>query len=144
MIEGRVGVHPIPKDWIYRLWPHFYAGVCVYREKTPHQIGTPAEILLNWCSEEGDDVVGFSLDGKYAGFASYRMLSAEGETWATFAMIYATEDGVLEQAMRLAKRFFRERGADRINYFTARKGFRRLAPRLGFEPRIIEYTMEVN
>lgn len=144
MTEGRVGVHPVPAEWIGRLWPAFYAGVQTYRAKTPHKIGTPQEILEWWMSEEGDKVLAFSLDGKYAGFASYKLLSVEGETWATFAMIYAQDDGVLEQAMRLAKPFFRQLGADRINYFTARKGFKRLAPRLGFEPRIIEYTMEVN
>jgi hypothetical protein len=54
------------------------------------------------------------------------------------------ETSVLAKAMPLAKELFKKLGCTHINYFTARAGFQRLAPRLGFSSRIIEWIMEVD
>lgn len=147
---ARVTIHRVPRQHIFRIWPILYAGVATYIEKTPHLIGTPNEILANWLDPDGDELIVIMLDRKtYAGFASFKVLQLEGEIWATFAMIYADEDAakdveVLEEAMPLAKDLFKRMGCSHINYFTARKGFKRLAPRLGFRSRIIEWVTEVD
>lgn len=147
---ARVTIHRVPKEHIYRIWPILYRGVVTYSEKTPHQIGTPNEVLENWLDPGGDELIVIMLDGKtYAGFASFKVLPMEGEVWATLAMIYADEDvakevPVLEEAMPLARELFKRMGCSHMNYFTARKGFQRLAPRLGFRSRIIEWVTEVD
>lgn len=147
---AKVTIHRVPKREVFRIWPILYRGVQTYREKTPHQIGTPAEILANWQDPDGDELIVIMLDGRtYGGFASFKILELEGERWATFAMIYADEEAsrtvpVLELAMPLAKELFKKLGCTHMNYFTARKGFQRLAPRLGFHSRIIEWVTEVS
>lgn len=148
---ARVTIHRVPKEHIFRIWPILYAGVLTYIEKTPHLIGTPNEVLANWLDPDGDELIVIMLDGKaYAGFCSFKILHMEGEIWATLAMIYADEKNligevsILEEAMPLAKDLFKQMGCTHMNYFTARRGFRRLAPRLGFRSRIIEWITEVD
>lgn len=147
---SRVSIHLIPRKEIYKRWPLLYRGVVKYTEKTPHKIASPNEILLSWMSPEGDELIIIMLDGKtYAGFVSFKILEIEDETWGTFAMIYADEEAsrnvsILEEAMPLAKEMFKQRGCTHMNYLTARKGFARLAPRLGFRSRIIEWVTEVD
>lgn len=146
---ARVTIHRVPKEHVFRIWPLLYRGVLVYSEKTPHFIGEPSAILANWMDPVGDDLIVIMLDDKiYAGFASYKVIEMEGERWGTFAMIYADEEAakdvpVLEEAMPLAREMFRQMGCTHMNYFTARKGFQRLAPRLGFKSRIIEWMTEL-
>jgi hypothetical protein len=147
---ARVTIHHVPREHVLRIWPILYAGVATYITKTPHQIGTPQEVLANLMSPDGDELMVMMLDAKqYAGFGTFKILHLEGEIWGTFAMIYADEEAsklepVLEEAMKLAKEYFRRRGCTHMNYFTARKGFQRLAPKLGFKSRIIEWVTEVN
>jgi hypothetical protein len=143
---AKVTVHRVPKDQVFRIWPLLYEGVLTYIEKTPHEIGTPQEVLRNWLSPEGDQLLVVMLDAKqYLGFASYKVLDIEGERWATFAMIYLpNEFASFKEAIPEAMRIFKREGCTHVNYFTARKGFARLAPRLGFRPRITEWVAEVN
>lgn len=147
---ARVTIHHVPRKYALRVWPHLYAGVLTYIDKTPHTVGTPQQILENLMSPGGDELMMMMLDAKeYAGFGTFKILRLEGEIWGTFAMIYADEEAskkaeVLVEGMKLAKEYFRRRGCTHMNYFTARKGFQRLAPKLGFKSRIIEWVTEVN
>jgi hypothetical protein len=155
MVMARVTIHYVPKEHVLRIWPILYEGVSTYIQKTPHLVGDPNEILANLVSPGGDELLVIMLreddgtDGRYAGFGTFKILHIEGEVWGTFAMIYAdagpaSEAAVLPEAMVLAREYFRGRGCTHMNYFTARKGFQRLAPRLGFRSRIIEWVTEVN
>jgi hypothetical protein len=141
-----VTIHHVPRSQVPRIWPLLYEGVTTYIEKTPHQIGTPPEILHNLTSEGGDELLIIMVNGKeYVGFGTFKILNLEGEVWGTFAMIYAKPShDVLPEAMELARDYFRRRGCTHMNYFTARKGFQKLAPRLGFQSRIIEWVTEVS
>jgi hypothetical protein len=148
---ARVTIHHVPKEHVLRIWPILYEGVSTYIQKTPHLVGDPNEILANLVSPGGDELLAIMLreddgsNGEYAGFGTFKILQIEGEVWGTFAMIYARPSyDVLPDAMALAREYFRGRGCTHMNYFTARKGFQRLAPRLGFKSRIIEWVTEVN
>lgn len=145
--EDVVVVWPVPRIWISRVWPVVEEGVGKYIKKTPHQIGTPEDIRVDLESEDGDNLLLMLRAGKYAGFATYKIIEFESEKMACFAMIYADENAAglesLKRGIELARGLFANAGCTRASFFTARRGFRRLAPRLGFSERIVEYTMEV-
>lgn len=142
-VDGRV----VPKPLVKNLWPVLREGVAVYRSKTPHAIGTEAEVLEALSHPEGDDLFMFSVNDEYAGFMTFKAQDLEGERWGTIAMIYVEprfqQGEVLPRAAQLLEKVLRRQGCNIMNYMTARKGFQRLAPRLGFRPRIIEWMKEI-
>jgi len=137
----------IGKPRVRLLWPLVAPGVEHYREKSPHHT-PPEEELLQWLeSPEGDELFVFTADARYAGFVTFRVQRLDDEVWGTIAMIYVQPEfqggDVLPQVVQALEVELRSRGATVMNYMTKRPGFRRLAPRLGFQPRIIEWMKEL-
>jgi GNAT superfamily N-acetyltransferase len=144
MVKGTV----VRRDRLLGVCPTLHQGVEIYRQKTPHEIGSLEEIFEFLTSPEGDELFVFTHEGQYAGFMTFKVQPFEGEVWGTLAMVYVTPEGqkagVLAEAAQLVEEELRCRGCTVMNYMTAREGFRRLAPRLGFRPRIIEWMKELN
>ena len=143
--EASVVVAQVRREDVYGLWPLLYAGVVTYNTKSPHLTAAPEAVLANLLSADGDELLLIVKDTRYAGFLTYKEIDLEGERCAAVAMIYADEEdeSVLPAAMPKIKDYFASLGCSRISFFTARHGFRKLGPRLGFKPRIVEWTMEV-
>jgi hypothetical protein len=139
--EASVAIRYVPKEAVYALWPFLYKGVVTYNAKSPHQTASPEAVLLDLTSPGGDELLVITQEGEYAGFLTYKEIELEGERCGAIAMIFADE--VLAAAMPAIKSHFQQLGCTRISFFTARRGFIKAAPRLGFRPRIIEWTMEV-
>lgn len=131
-----------------RVWPKLEPGVREYIRKTPHETGDIEEIKWFLRAEDGDEVLVITADGEYAGFITFKVQWLDGELWGTMAMVFLEKrfqgSDVLKQAADQLRGILRLRGCTVMNYFTARKGFRRLAPALGFRPRIIEWMREVD
>lgn len=145
--EASVALLPIRREEVHGLWPMLYKGIVTYNEKSPHRTSTPLAVLENLQHPEGDTLLLITKGGSYAGFITYKVIELEQEHCAALAMIYADEEkgfgSVLAETMPHLKEHCKQQGCTRISFFTARRGFVKLAPRLGFKPRIIEWTMEV-
>jgi hypothetical protein len=137
----------IPRERVEQLWPLLLPGIETYRRKSPHLLESEDELLAYLQSQEGDELALILSFGTYAGFLTFKVQPFDGEIWGTIAMIFVTAEGqavdALPEACRQLEQELRDRGATLMNYMTARKGFGRLAPRLGFRPRIIEWMKEL-
>lgn len=137
----------LARDKISLAWPWLKQGIDDYRNRTPHELPDDAGIFSDWTAPGGDEVFAFATDGEFSGFMSFKVQELDGERWGTIAMIYVVPkfqqgDTLPEVATQLEAEL-RRRGCDVMNYMTKRKGFKRLAPRLGFKPRIIEWAKEL-
>jgi hypothetical protein len=138
----------VERDRIPEIWMDLLQGLEVYRDKSPHYLASEPEIFKDLTSPDGDELALVSLDGKYIGFLTFKAQIVMTEIWGTLAIIYLTQEGqaarVLPLVVKQVADLLRERGCTVMNYLTARKGFRRLAPRLGFKARIIEWAKELD
>lgn len=143
--EASVALLQVSREEVHGVWPLIYRGVVTYNEKSPHWTAAPLAVLENLQQPDGDVLLLIAKDRAYAGFITYKVIELEQEYCAAIAMIYADEDGdsVLPDVMPRLRKHCAQQGCSRISFFTARRGFIKLAPRLGFKPRIIEWTMEV-
>lgn len=137
----------VPKNQLHRIWPKISEGIEVYREKSPHYVGTAEDIFTYLVSDDGDELLAITVDREYGGFITFKVQEMEGEVWGTMAMIFLTrvaqDKEVLPEVCNQLEVILKERGCNVMNYMTARKGFKRLAPSLGFRPRIIEWMKEI-
>lgn len=137
----------VPKQQLHRVWPRLEPGLAVYREKSPHFVGSTEDIFTQLTSAEGDELLVITVDSDYGGFITFKVQELEGEIWGTMAMIFLTrvaqEKNALPEVCEQLADVLRARGCTIMNYMTARKGFKRLAPALGFRPRIIEWMKEL-
>jgi hypothetical protein len=137
----------VARDQLNRIWPRIFEGIEIYRQKSPHYVGEADEILSFLQSEEGDELLVLTVDGEYGGFVTFKVQELEGEVWGTMAMIFLTkiaqDRNALPAVVKQLEAVLRSRGCTIMNYMTARKGFKRLAPTLGFRPRIIEWMKEI-
>lgn len=137
----------IPHDRVWELAERLTEGIVQYREKSPHPVGKPEEVLTYLSQPDGDELFVILLDGAYGGFMTFKVQKLNDEVWGTIAMIFLTEEAqradALPEAAKQLEEELRSRGATVMNYMTARKGFRRLAPSLGFKPRIVEWMKEL-
>lgn len=143
-----VKVTIVPRDRLRRIWSTIEPGIEVYRQKTPHYIEASEDILRFLESPDGDELVALTVDGEYGGFITFKVQELEkGEVWGTMAMIFLTavaqEKKILSEVGVQMEALLKARGCNVMNYMTARKGFKRLAPELGFRPRIIEWMKEI-
>lgn len=141
-----VEVSLVPRMHVRAVWPWMAADAEVYRRKSPHV--TPVDILEFLEDPQGDELLVVSVDRKYAGFLTFRVGEADGEIWGTLGMIVLTpeaqaEGDVLEEMKKQVEEILKVRGCNVMNYLTRRKGFKRLAPRLGFEPGLIEWRRRI-
>lgn len=143
MVTTRV----VPKNQLHRVWPHIAEGIEVYREKSPHYVGTAEDIFAFLASDDGDELLVIAVDRQYGGFVTFKVQEMEGEVWGTMAMIFLTKAAqdaeVLPEVCKQLEVILKERGCSVMNYMTARKGFKRLAPSLGFRSRIVEWMKEL-
>lgn len=137
----------IPRGQIAAIWNTLLPGIEDYRGRTPHELPENDELLLSLQSPDGDELFAFGVDGRYGGFMTFRVQPFDGEIWGTIAMIYVRPEfqrgDALAEAARQLEDILRQRGCTVMNYVTKRKGFRKLAPRLGFQSRIIEWAKEL-
>lgn len=137
----------IPRAWIPEIWNLLEAGVNDYRGRTPHELPSNEELLRFWTSPDGDELFAFGVDGQYGGFMTFKVQPFDGEVWGSISMIYVRPEfqnsSALSDAAEQLANVLRGRGCTVMNYMTKRKGFRKLAPRLGFQPRIIEWAKEL-
>lgn len=137
----------VDKRMLHRVWGRIAEGIELYRQKSPHYVGGSEEIFSYLVSDDGDEILVISVGGEYGGFVTFKVQEIEGEVWGTMAMIFLTHEAqqadALPEVVRQLEEVLRARGATVMNYMTARKGFKRLAPALGFRPRIIEYMKEL-
>lgn len=138
----------VPRNRLHRIWPTIEPGIEIYRGKSPHRVNEAQEIFTYLVSDDGDELLVATVDGEYGGFVTFKVQELEGEVWGTMAMIFLTpiaqEKDVLPEICRQLELVLKERGCNIMNYMTARKGFKRLAPKLGFRARIIEWMKEIN
>lgn len=138
----------VPRNRLHRIWPVIEPGIEIYRRKSPHQVNEAQEIFTYLVSDDGDELLVATVDGEYGGFVTFKVQELEGEVWGTMAMIFLTpvaqDKDVLPEICRQLEDVLRSRGCNIMNYMTARKGFKRLAPKLGFRARIIEWMKEIN
>lgn len=147
-VESSVRTAVVERRNVARVWEALLPWVERYREKSPHPVPSSHQLLLDLSTEGGDELMVVTEDGKFAGFFTFKVQELmEGEVWGTVAMICFTpeaqESGVLPQAAEQLESLLRARGATVMNYMTSRKGFEKLAPRLGFRQRIVEWMKEL-
>lgn len=137
----------VPRHRVPELWERLKPGLDVYRLKSPHYVPTSEEVREFLMAEDGDELLVILLDGTYEGFITFKVQPLDREVWGMVAMIFLTkkaqEVNALQEACRQLEDVLRSRGATIMNYMTKRKGFARLAPSLGFRPRIIEWMKEL-
>lgn len=139
----------VPRAQLIHLSGELGRALEVYRRKTPHSIPANDELWADWLNPNGDEVFAFGYEGEFAGFMTFKVQQLPGtnELWGTIAILFVKEKfqngEVLGQAAEQLGAVLRARGCTVMNYMTARKGFKRLAPRLGFKSRIIEWMKEL-
>lgn len=144
-----VNTQVVPRGQLYLLKDKLEEDLELYRTKTPHPIGSNEELWANWLSPNGDEVFVYGVNREYAGFLTFKVQQLPGldEIWGTISILLVREGfqggDVLGQIGEQLSAVMRERGCTVMNYMTARKGFKRLAPRLGFQQRIIEWMKEL-
>jgi hypothetical protein len=147
MEKPAVRTFVVPRHRLLRIWPTLAPGLTEYREKTPHQMPTEYELFHWLTSPAGDELLVVTVEGKYGGFLTFKIQDLEGERWGTIAIIYLTkvsqETRALSEITTQLGDILRARGCQVMNYMTAREGFRKLAPRLGFKQRITEWMKEL-
>lgn len=141
-----VTIHRVPREEIWKRWPLFYEGVQVCLSKSESR--TAPDVLADWCSPEGEELYVLMIDAReFAGFITLRVFDFAWEVWGTIGMLFVSprfhKHGVLRQGLPLLEERLRHRGCTHMNYFTLRRGFERLAPKLGFRARYLEYVKEV-
>lgn len=138
----------VPRESVRVVWPYMEEDVKLYATKSPHYVGEPQEVL-EWLQDpQGDELAVVSLHRRYAGFITFKAQDLEpGERWGTICMILLKPEAqaadVLPALSVLLEKELKVRGCNVMNYMTARKGFARLAPRMGFKARIVEWMKEI-
>ena len=133
----------VQKQNLVRVWPNLRQSVEEYSAKNPEFMpDDPDELIPLWAHPDGDNVLVVTREGEYAGFLTFKVQEIGLQRWATIGIIQLSE-GILKEVTKQLEERLRELGCQRMSYFALRRGFERLAPSLGFRPRIIEYTKEL-
>ena len=137
----------VPRDRIRSLWPLLAGGLAIYREKSPHEIPKDEALLQFLESPDGDELLIAIYEQQIIGFLTFKVQRLNSELWGTIAIIYIDPmfqgPTTLPAVTAQLEEILRQRGCNVMNYMTARKGFAKLAPRLGFRPRITEWMKEI-
>lgn len=137
----------VPKNRLWAVWTEILPGLEEYRKKSPHETPTNWDLFRWLQSPEGDELVVFSVGGKYGGFLTFKVQPFEDEVWGTIAIIFLTKEAqhaeALPELARQLEVILKQKGCTVMNYLTRREGFRKLAPRLGFSPGITEWRKEL-
>jgi hypothetical protein len=146
-IEMRVRGRVLGKGEILSFWPWLSKGLGEYREKSPHEVAADDQLYDDWCSPSGDEVFAFGTPEGFAGYMTFKVAQVDGERWGTIGVIWLEKrfrhTPVLGLAADILAKELRSRGCDVMNFMTARAGFWRLAPTLGFKPRLVEWRREL-
>lgn len=141
---ARVTIHHVPREHVLRIWPLLYDGV---RRALKGSLRNPRDVLEDLQDVNGEELLVVMKDGEeFAGFVTYRyFVFPPGEKWGTVGITALSADRPVpvHWGLRVLESYFQQHGCTRINYVIGRRGSARLGRKLGFHPRLVEWTKEL-